>query len=100
MTDNITPLFKADPLFIGPFQESYVVVDGRFVPRLSGRQNEDGTVDLVVDRRFGATFSDLKTASQAARLIAQASAIAAGYPHFAADSKDQPFAAQSFGVSL
>lgn len=93
MSEVITfPSPPAPPeLLIGPFEEWRVVVQGRVVPRLTGRRVGDG-VHLTVDGRFGAEFSNEADAGQAAWLIAQASAVAAGYPHFEADTKDQPFA--------
>jgi len=92
--DNIVnfPQEEPAPLFVGPFSEHRVIVQGRFVPGLTGFEHADGTVELVVDHRFGGHFPNRETASQAAYLIAQATAIASGYPHFEADSKDQSFA--------
>jgi hypothetical protein len=78
------------PLLIGPFQYHAVVVDGRQVPGLTGRPDGDG-IALVVDHRFTATFPP-ELARQAAWLIAEATAVAQGYPHFGAASKDRPFA--------
>lgn len=97
--DNVTkfPIAEVPPLFVGPFSENRVVVDGRFVPGLTGWTEGDKTW-LCVDRRFGAPFSTVEDAHSAAALIAEASAIAHGYSHFAADSKDKPFASKSVGI--
>jgi hypothetical protein len=99
---NVTefPRQTAPDLLCGPFEYYHVVVDSRAVPRLSGRRHEDGSVSLTVDNRFGATFEKEADASQAAWLIAQASAIASGYPHFAAETKDAPFAPIMRGITV
>lgn len=87
---------QATPEFIfGPFTENRVVIDGRNIPKLSGRKIGDDQVELVVDGRFSATFKT-ESAYQAAWLIANAMAIGAGYPSMNADSKDQPFAPKVF----
>ena len=92
MVDNIyhLPSGQRPPLFCGPFSENRVVIEGRFVPGLTGWQEGDKTW-LCVDRRFCQVFSSEEDAYNAAVLIAQASAVAHGYPHFAADSKQMPF---------
>lgn len=98
---NVTDLPRDKPpeLLSGPFECYHVLVQGRVVPRLTGRQHKNGTVSLTVDGRFGATFSGEADAAQAAFLIAQASAVSAGYVHFAADTKDHPFAPISMGIT-
>ena len=97
--NNVTtfPEQKQPDLLVGPFEEWRVMHEGRFVPGLTGFREGDVTW-LVVDQRFGGRFSTEKDARQAARLIAEALAVAAGYPHFSADSKDQPFAALAIGI--
>lgn len=85
------PAAAAPELLCGPFEQWLVVVQGRFVPRLTGKRLESGNISLTVDGRFGASFTE-EAAGQAAWLIAQASAVAAGYPHFEADSTSRPFA--------
>lgn len=85
-------------LLVGPFHEHRVVVDGRFVPNLTGHQS-NGNVTLVVDHRFGIDVPE-DIAPQVAWLVAQAMAVCSGYPHFSADSKDAPFAAKAMEVSL
>lgn len=99
MTDNIEnfPTTERPPLFVGPFEENCVVVDGRFVPGLTGFVKGD-KIWLCIDHRFAQGFSSTEDAYGAAVLIAQASAIAHGYSHFAADSKDKPFASKAVGI--
>lgn len=102
MSDNIVDFPKSEepPEFlVGPFEEYRVVVQGRFVPRLTGYRSADGKVSLTVDRRFGAEFSTEEDARQAAWLIAQAASIFAGYSNFEADNKDQPFASRAMCIS-
>lgn len=101
MTDNIVDFVTPKPpeLLVGPFEEYRVVIQGRFVPRLTGyHEKATGKVWLVVDRRFGQDFSTEADAYSAAVLIAQAMAIASGYPHFGAESRDQPFAPRAIGI--
>ena len=92
MDDNVTqfPTRELPPLLIGPFQEWRVIVEGRAIPRLTGYKEGD-KIALVVDGRFSATFSEAD-ARQVAWLIANATAIAEGYPWLGAESKNQPFA--------
>lgn len=97
MTDNVTqfpaPPPKAELKMVGPFQEWRVVVDGRFVPNLTAFEDKsfgDG-ISLVVDHRFS-IWVERDRAPDVAWLLAQAMAVAAGYPHFSADSKERPFA--------
>jgi hypothetical protein len=97
MIDNVIEISGKTEFLIGPFDVYHVIIDGRVVPRLNGRR-VGGRVTLIVDGRFSATFVDELTARQAAWLIAQASAIASGYPHFSADSKEQPFATQCMAI--
>lgn len=94
MSDNVTqfpPPADQPALLIGPFEEWRVQVEGRMIPRLTGFREGD-KVWLVVDRRFSGKFSTEEDARQAAILIAQASAIAEGYAHLAAETKERPFA--------
>jgi hypothetical protein len=83
-------------LLVGPFEQWRVMVDGRVIPRLTGRKNGD-RIDLIVDGRFSASFSE-SDARQAAWLIAQAMAIGEGYSHLGAESKDRPFAPKGFEI--
>ena len=89
---DLPPPTGRPSLLVGPFEYHAVVVDGRRVPGLTGFPDGDG-IALVVDGRFSATFPT-ELAYQAAWLIAEAMAIAHGYPHFGATSKDRPFAPQ------
>lgn len=98
---NVTEFPTPDappPLLVGPFTYYQVVVNGKSIPRLTGRANDDGSVDLVVDRRFSATFPTEDIAHQAASLIAHAMAIGEGYSSMNADTKDKPFAPGCIGI--
>lgn len=93
MSDNITE-FPREPrreLFIGPFEEWRVVLDGRVIPLLTGRRQENGRIWLMLDHRFAGEFEE-DAAWQAAGLIANALAIGQGYSSYNATSRDQPFA--------
>lgn len=81
-------------LLVGPFETYRVKVDGRIIPKLTGRDEGD-RISLMVDGRFGASFSKAD-AHQAAWLIAQALAIGEGYSHLGAETKDRPFAPVAF----
>jgi hypothetical protein len=87
------------PLLVGPFQEWRVIVNGRRVPRLTGVKQGDGSVMLVLDHRLGFEFPSEEVAYQAASLAGNAMAIEAGYPHFGAETKDQPFAPISMEIT-
>lgn len=98
---NVTefPTQKPVEWIIGPFPAKYrVVIDGRRIPNLNARPHDDGSVTLVVDGRFAADFPDNNSAYQAARLIANAMAIGAGYPSLNAETKDRPFAPLSMKI--
>ena len=92
--DNVTK-FPEPPkqpnLLIGPFSEYRVIVDGKILPHLTGYMEGD-SYWLVVDHRFACGPFDEEQARQAARLAGQAMAVATGYPHLGAASKDMPFA--------
>ena len=95
MSDNVTdfPTPKPVEFMVGPFEEYRVVIEGRMIPWLTAyRDGDDGTA-LVVDHRFSITFpNDL--AYEAAWLIANAMAVAAGYPCLSSENRDRPFAPQ------
>ncbi len=93
MSDKVVQFPPREPphLFIGPFTENRVVVDGRVIPNLTGRQEGD-FAELVLDRRFGITVP-IELAHGVAWMIANALAIGAGYSHLGAETKDRPFAA-------
>ena len=90
--DNVMqmPPVERPELLVGPFEEWRVQVDGRIIPRLTGYHDGD-RIALVVDGRFGASFSK-DDAYHAAWLIAQALAVGEGYSHLGAASKEKPFA--------
>jgi hypothetical protein len=92
MSDNVIsfPTEQPPELLYGPFEEYRVVVDGRSIPKLTGRENGD-TVDFTLDHRFGLTVPK-ELAHQVAWFVANAMAIGAGYSHLGAESKQKPFA--------
>lgn len=93
MTADVTEFPKREipDLLIGPFVDTYkVMVEGRIIPRLSGFHDGD-KIALVVDGRWMHSFNK-DDAYGAAHLIAQAMAVAEGYPHMGALTKEQPFA--------
>ena len=75
-----------------------VVIEGRLIPRLSANESADGSVELVLDGRFGVTFPDPGMASQAAWLIANALAIGEGYSFLGANDKNHPFAPECLRI--
>lgn len=86
------PPDQPPPLLVGPFEYWHVVVNGRRVPLLTGRQAEDGGITFTVDHRFmGGPFHG-EVARQVAYLLAQAIAVASGYSNLEAETKDRPFA--------
>lgn len=85
-------------LLVGPIERYAVQVDGRIIPRLTGRPDGD-RIMLIVDGRFSASFMP-DDATQAAWLIAQALAIGAGYSHLGAETKDQCFAPMGMQINL
>jgi len=89
---------EPEPLLVGPFEVYRVVVEGRAIPKLTGRRNSDGSYSLTIDGRFGADFPDEATARQAAWLIGQGMAVMSGYTHLGAESKNQPFAPMLIGL--
>ena len=84
-------------MFIGPFEDYRVILDGKVIPLLTGRKQPNGRVWLELDHRFAGEFSE-EDAWQVAHLVANALAIGQGYPSYMADSKDQPFA--PFGMEI
>lgn len=98
--DNLMPFperLVTPDLLIGPFQTFKVRVEGRVIPRLTGSPCGD-KIELVVDGRFGATFSK-EDAYQVAWLIGQAMAVGDGYSHLGAETKSRPFAPQAMEIS-
>lgn len=86
-------------LLVGPFEQWRVVVDGRFIPNLTGWR-EGSEVWLCIDNRFAQRFPNEEVAYGAALLIAQGMAIASGYAHLGAETKDRAFAAKAMGIDL
>lgn len=69
----------------GPFPAHFqVVLDGKIVPMLTGYAYSDGSVGLTLDHRLGYDFANAADAYTAARAIADAMAMGAGFPSFAA----------------
>lgn len=93
---QMPPSPKRRELLVGPFEQWRVQVDGRIMPRLTGFREGD-KIALVVDGRFSASFSE-DDAYQAAWLIGQAMAVAEGYAHLGATSKERPFAPQGMQI--
>ena len=93
--DNVLHFPTSKPLdpLLGPFSYNAVIVEGCKIPLLTGIRDDEGNVSIIVDERFSVTFPpDL--AYQAAWLLAQAIAVASGYSHFGAETKDMPFASR------
>ena len=63
--------------FIGPFEHHEVVVNGWSVPLLHARPHEDGSVDLVLDRRISLSVRE-KDVIQVTAFLADAIAVAQG----------------------
>lgn len=88
--------------FLGPLEPTYQpLVNGRRVPYLTLRpvQNDpDGEWALSLDNRFVIVGSDLEVRKWV-RFIADAMAVAAGYPCFGTDKRSNPFNVRVFGLS-
>lgn len=89
---------KATDVLIGPFDTWRVQVDGYQIPKLSGFKNGNKTC-LVVDSRFCTEPLDDNVVHSVAAVIANALAIGAGYSHFGAQNKEQPFASKIMQTS-
>lgn len=95
MADNVTqfpPPEKAPEFMIGPFTEHRVVIEGRLIPHLTASREGDN-IFLVIDHRLGITVPGDR-AYDICWLLANAMAVAQGYPCFTSDNKDRPFAPQ------
>jgi len=90
---------KPPEWIVGPFEEYRVVIEGRVIPNLTARRLQSGGVTLCVDRRWMAEFANPADAYQAAWLIANAMAVASGYPWLGASNKDMPFAPEAMEVT-
>lgn len=97
--DNIAhfPPPAGPPEFmIGPFTEYRVVIEGRKIPHLTAFNDGDG-VALVIDNRLSVTVPKDR-AYDICWLIANAMAVAQGYPCLSSENKDQPFAPQCIQI--
>ncbi len=95
MTDNVhqfPPPEKAPEFMIGPFTEYRVVIEGRLIPNLTAFREGDDVV-LVIDHRLSISVP-ADRAYDVCWLVANAMAVAAGYPCLSSDNKDRPFAPQ------
>lgn len=93
MTDNVLefpPAPAPTEFLIGPFQGYRVVVEGRCIPGLTGFKDGD-KIALVVDGRFSVSLSD-GDARNVAWLLANAIAVAQGYPCLSSETRERPFA--------
>lgn len=70
---------------VGPFPASFqVVLDGKMVPNVTIYVYSDGVFDVSLDHRLGYQFTNRDDAYTAVRAIADAMAMGAGFPSFAA----------------
>lgn len=101
MSDNVTqfpPPEKPPEFMIGPFTEHRVVVEGRLIPHLTAFKDGMG-INLVIDHRLSIAVPEDR-AYDICWLLANAMAVAAGYSHFAAESKDRSFAPQCAEIKM
>ena len=94
MSDNIVEFPPRASSFSleGPYEVFNVLVDGRRIPRLTGKRTEDGLFNFIVDDRFmGGPFTEAD-AEQVAYLLAQSLAVGAGYSSLEADLPGRCFA--------
>lgn len=92
MTDNIEKLFK-EPDIWGPEVSGHSVFwEGRRVPNLVAYDRGD-RIEFVLDGRMSWEFPRTQ-AFNALSFMANAMAIGAGYPCFAADHKMEAFASK------
>lgn len=100
MSDNILVFpektKESEDFLVGPFEEYRVVIEGRKIPRLTGRRTDEG-VNLIVDGRFCVLVPD-DIAQSVAWLVAQALAVGSGYSYLGAEIKDQCFAPQCMRI--
>jgi len=92
MADNVMqfPEQKPPEFIIGPFAENRVVIEGRLIPHLTVTREGDKT-GLVIDNRLSISVpNDL--AYSVCWLLANAMAVAQGYPCLSSESKDRAFA--------
>ena len=87
MADEMPAAFRVE--FPGPFAQHDVVVDGWSVPFLEAHVEGEDRITLVLDRRYGLELS----AAEAERIvpfIAQAIAVAVGFPSHPDRSAEPP----------
>lgn len=89
---EIHSIGKRTGLTFGPRGGQCVIVEGRKIPHLTGRE-ENGEIWLTVDERMTIPIPP-ELAEQVAWFVANAMAVASGYSHLGAESKDRPFARQ------
>jgi hypothetical protein len=99
VTDNIVKLHEPKSPLLGPFTHYDIVVDGRRIPMLRGIKDGDKMTSLIVDGRFSTSVPN-EHAYDVAWLLAQAIAIASGYPHLGAENKKCPFAPEIREMSV
>lgn len=99
MTNNVTQFPKqgAPEFMIGPFEEYRVVIEGRLIPHLTAKR-EGENVFLMVDNRMGITVPKDR-AYDICWLVANAMAVAKGYPCLSSENTDRPFAPQCAELS-
>lgn len=99
MKDNITrmPPPEYPNIFVGPFEEYRVVLDGRMIPKLTGLKRASGN-SLTLDNRFLLENIPDELLIPVAHMIANALAIGGGYSCFSADAKDTSFAPLAFEI--
>lgn len=86
------PKSEQPELLFGPIMYRAIIVEGRMIPLLTGHTEDDQNTWLVVDRRFSISVPN-ELAHQVAWLLANAIAVASGYTHLGATSKNEkPFA--------
>lgn len=87
---NVHELGKKQGLTFGPRGGQCIIVEGRKIPHLTGYEKE-GETWLTIDERFTIPVPT-ELAVQVAWFVANAMAVAAGYSHLGAETKDRPFA--------
>lgn len=90
--DNVVTLPTAhkSPL-LGPFVQHSIVVENRLIPLLTGAPAGADSTSITVDGRFSVSVPN-ELAYQVAWLLAQAIAVASGYSHLGAETKESAFA--------
>lgn len=67
--------------YIGPFDTTHVVIDGRQVPYLDAHLLPGGRISLTLDHRFGLDLT-VEEAERVIPFLADCIAVAAGYASF------------------